>query len=61
MTANDYQFQKLCESIFALSSGIRFIGVIDRMGRLIAGGMRKGVTSMGNFWISVCCYLVVDY
>jgi hypothetical protein len=46
MTANDYQFQKLCENIFALSAGIRFVGVIDRMGRLIAGGMRKGVTSM---------------
>jgi hypothetical protein len=46
MTTNDYQFQKLCESIFALSAGIRFVGVIDRMGRLIAGGMRKDITSM---------------
>jgi hypothetical protein len=46
MTTSGYQFQKLCESIFALSAGIRFVGVIDRMGRLIAGGMRKGVTSM---------------
>ena len=39
-------FQKLCESIFALSSGLRFVGVIDRMGRLVAGGMRKGVRSL---------------
>jgi hypothetical protein len=46
MTANAHHFQKLCESIFALSSGVRFVGVIDRMGRIIAGGMRKGVTSM---------------
>jgi hypothetical protein len=46
MTTNDYQFQKLCESIFALSAGIRFVGVIERMGRLIAGGTRKGITSM---------------
>ena len=43
MTANERRFQKLCESIFALSFGIRFVGVIDRMGRLLAGGMRKGL------------------
>jgi hypothetical protein len=43
MPANERYFQKLCESIFALSSGLRFVGVIDRMGRLVAGGMRKGV------------------
>jgi hypothetical protein len=30
MIANDCQFQKLCESIFALGSGIRFVGVIDK-------------------------------
>jgi hypothetical protein len=43
---NERHFQKLCESIFALSSGMRFVGVIDRMGRLVAGGMRKGVRSL---------------
>jgi hypothetical protein len=43
---NERHFQKLCESIFALSSDIRFVGVIDRMGRLVAGGMRKGVRSL---------------
>lgn len=46
MPANERHFQKLCESIFALSSGLRFVGVIDRMGRLVAGGMRKGVRSL---------------
>ena len=46
MPANEHHFQKLCESIFALSSGLRFVGVIDRMGRLVAGGMRKGVRSL---------------
>jgi hypothetical protein len=46
MPANARHFQKLCESIFALSSGLRFVGVIDRMGRLVAGGMRKGVRSL---------------
>lgn len=34
---------KLCDSIFALDRSIRFAGVIDKMGNLVAGGMRKGV------------------
>jgi hypothetical protein len=46
MTSDECHFQKLCERIFALSSGLRFVGVIDRMGRLVAGGMRKGVRSL---------------
>ena len=46
MTSDERHFQKLCERIFALSSGLRFVGVIDRMGRLVAGGMRKGVRSL---------------
>ena len=46
MTSDEPHFQKLCERIFALSSGLRFVGVIDRMGRLVAGGMRKGVRSL---------------
>ncbi len=34
---------KLCDMIFASDSNIRFAGVIDKMGTLIAGGMRKGI------------------
>ncbi len=36
-------FEKLCDGIFALDRSIRFAGVIDRMGNLVAGGMRKGI------------------
>jgi hypothetical protein len=36
-------FDKLCDRIFAADRGIRFAGVIDKMGTLVAGGMRKGV------------------
>jgi hypothetical protein len=39
-------FQKLCESIFLLHSDIRFAGVIDKMGKLVAGGMREGLSAM---------------
>ncbi|CAN5197052.1 hypothetical protein BH18THE2_BH18THE2_21550 [soil metagenome] len=45
MTPNA-QFQKICESILELHSGIRFAGIIDKMGKLVAGGMREGLRSM---------------
>ena len=39
-------FEKLRNDIFSLSSDIRSVIVIDKMGKLVAGGMRQGVTSM---------------
>ena len=42
----DLKFDKICDEIFALSHAIRSAIVIDKMGRLVAGGMRKGITSM---------------
>ena len=36
-------FQKLCDKIFDLDKAIRFVGVIEKMGQLVAGGMRPGV------------------
>jgi hypothetical protein len=38
--------KKLCNDIFALSYNIRFAGVIDTIGKLVAGGMRHGLKSM---------------
>jgi hypothetical protein len=35
--------EKLCDRIFAADRSIRFAGVIDKMGTLVAGGMRKGI------------------
>jgi hypothetical protein len=37
---------KLCERVFALNDDIRYAGVIDGTGTLIAGGMRKGIDSL---------------
>ena len=34
---------KLCDRIFASDENIRFSGIIDKMGTLVAGGMRKGI------------------
>jgi hypothetical protein len=36
-------FDKLCDRIFAADRSIRFAGMIDKMGTLVAGGMRKGI------------------
>lgn len=36
-------YEKLCDRIFAQDSTVRFAGVIDKMGNLVAGGMRKGI------------------
>ena len=39
-------YEKLCEAVFALHDDIRYAGVIDDTGLLIAGGMRKGIDSV---------------
>lgn len=44
----DNNFQLLCDNVFSLSPSIRFAGVINKMGRLIAGGMRHGLESLEN-------------
>lgn len=36
-------YEKLCDRIFATDRNIRFAGIIDKMGGLVAGGMRKGI------------------
>jgi hypothetical protein len=40
------KFEKLCEEVLAISPTIRFAGVINNMGTLIAGGMKQGIKSM---------------
>ena len=40
------KFEKLCNDIFALNSNIRFVGIIDKMGNLVTGGMREGISPM---------------
>ncbi len=39
-------FAKICESVFSLSEGVRYAGVIDGSGSLVAVGMRKGIDSI---------------
>ena len=39
-------YQKILDAIFALNNDIRYAGLIDEAGLLIAGGMRHGIDSI---------------
>ena len=39
-------FEELCEKVFSLHDDIRYAGVINDGGSLLAGGMRKGLDSI---------------
>jgi len=38
-----YDYPKVCDSILAIDSKVRFAGVINERGRLVAGGMKPNV------------------
>ena len=40
------RYSQLCKSVLDLDDQIRFAGVVNGRGRLIAGGMREGVKSL---------------
>lgn len=39
---------KLCEQVFGLNDDVRYAAVIDDMGAVVEGGMRKGIDSITN-------------
>ena len=41
-----YDYSKICRLIMELDSRIRFVGVINERGRLVAGGMRDTVNPL---------------
>ena len=45
---NNNKLEKLCNDIFALNSNIRFAGIVNKMGTLVAGGMRQSIKPMEN-------------
>ena len=56
-THHNNKLQKLCDAIFALNPNIRFAGVVNNMGTLVAGGMRQSVKSMEDKGDSSKLYL----
>ncbi len=43
MSDKIYDYPKICTSILSVDPKIRFVGVINERGRLVAGGMRENV------------------
>jgi len=41
-----YPLDKLCFQIFKFDRRVRYAGVLDDTGRIIAGGMRRGISSL---------------
>jgi hypothetical protein len=48
---------KLCNGIFDIDEKIRFVGIIDEMGKLIVGDMKKGLLSLERDDGSIRLYL----
>ena len=55
--SNNNKLEKLCNDIFALNPNIRFAGIVNKMGTLVAGGMRQSVKSMEDKGDSSKLYL----
>ena len=43
MPAKIYDYSKICNLVFSIDPKIRFVGVINERGRLVAGGMKENV------------------
>lgn len=48
MASKIFDYNKICNTIKSLDKKIRFAGVINDRGRLVAGGMKEGVTPLEN-------------
>lgn len=48
MSQKIYDYNQICEKVKGLDQKIRFAGVINERGRLVAGGMREGVEPLEN-------------
>ncbi|QUC65262.1 hypothetical protein NsoK4_03135 [Nitrosopumilus sp. K4] len=48
MSSKIYDYTKICDSIKSMDSKIRFAGVINERGRLVAGGMKENVEPLEN-------------
>lgn len=40
------RWEELCNKIFSINSKIRFVGILDDNGKLLAGGMKEGVKQL---------------
>ena len=40
------KYKQICNSILAISPNIRYTGIMNRFGRTLAGGLRKGIVPL---------------
>ena len=40
------EYEKICKKVMELDPKIRFVGMINEKGRLVAGGMKEGLKSL---------------
>lgn len=52
-----YDLSVICNGIFEINEKIRFVGIIDQMGKLVAGDMKKGLPSLERDDGSIMLYL----
>lgn len=48
MASKIFDYNKICDTVKHLDPKIRFAGVINDRGRLVAGGMKEGVIPLEN-------------
>lgn len=48
MSAKIFDYAQICNSILSVDPKIRFAGVINERGRLVAGGMKENVEPLEN-------------
>ncbi len=48
MPSKIYDYESICNSILSIDPKIRFAGIINERGRLVAGGMKANVEPIGN-------------
>lgn len=48
MSSKIFDYPKICKTILSIDSKIRFVGVINERGRLVAGGMKENVVPLEN-------------
>ena len=48
MSSKIFDYPKICKTILSIDPKIRFAGVINERGRLVAGGMKENVVPLEN-------------
>jgi hypothetical protein len=48
LSSKIFDYQKICKTVLSIDPKIRFVGVINERGRLVAGGMKENVVPLEN-------------